>query len=195
MNAVLEYRLLYGFLLPCSSCIWKNFIHVYFFVILNFSFIFVLIFSLSCFFMCRHFIPVVRVGVFLHHNSFLFRLVSQGFQINKSSRNSLNSDTDSVAAQPMTSNRRIPVTNPFLMELLNIVYNAMERGINGGLNALNDIIHRASYEAYPGKKLRSFNCILENSQPKIITDIEIYLQNRLGNVDLRSLLYIKVINL
>ncbi|XP_045472873.1 hyccin isoform X2 [Harmonia axyridis] len=77
------------------------------------------------------------------------RLVTQGFQANKSSRNSLNSDTDSTTGQSVLPNRRIPVTNQFLVELLNIVYNAMERGISGGVKALNDITQRAAYEAYP----------------------------------------------
>ncbi|XP_044751893.1 hyccin [Coccinella septempunctata] len=77
------------------------------------------------------------------------RLVTQGFQNNRSGRNSANSDTDSVSAQSLTSTRRIPVTNTFLIELINIVHNAMQRGINAGQTALNDIIHRASYETYP----------------------------------------------
>lgn len=85
-------------------------------------------------------------------NYVIFRLVTQGFQVNRSGRNSANSDTDSVSAQSSTFTRRIPVTNPFLIELLNIVYNAMERGINAGQIALSDIIQRASYEAYPGKE-------------------------------------------
>ncbi|KAL3283190.1 hypothetical protein HHI36_006342 [Cryptolaemus montrouzieri] len=99
------------------------------------------------------------------------RLVTQGFQTTSSARSSVNSDTDSTGAQSMTLTQRIPVTSPFLIELLNIVYNAVERGISGGQQALNDIIYRANYETFAAVLLaaNSIKNLLQHSPSSSIT--------------------------
>ncbi|KAK9870712.1 hypothetical protein WA026_008283 [Henosepilachna vigintioctopunctata] len=99
------------------------------------------------------------------------RLVTRGFQTNISARNSVNSDTDSTGAQSLSLTHRVPVTGPFLIEMLNIVYSAVERGINGGLQALNDIIYRASYETFADVLLaaNSVKNLLQYSPTVLVT--------------------------
>lgn len=74
------------------------------------------------------------------------RLVTQGFPNSGSARSSL--DSDSI--HHMGTTPRITVSSPLLLELLHIVYHAVEREACGGLQALNDIIQRATYETYAG---------------------------------------------
>lgn len=51
----------------------------------------------------------------------------------------------------MSSTPRITVSPPLLLELLHIVYHAVEREACGGLQALHDITQRATYETYSGR--------------------------------------------
>lgn len=60
-------------------------------------------------------------------------------------------DSDSI--HHMSTTPRITVSPPLLLELLHIVYHAVEREACGGLQALNDIIQRATYETYSGVSL------------------------------------------
>lgn len=60
----------------------------------------------------------------------------------------------------MSTTPRITVSPPLLLELLHIVYHAVEREACGGLQALNDIIQRATYETYSGNTQFLFNTIL-----------------------------------
>lgn len=57
-------------------------------------------------------------------------------------------DSDSI--HHMSTIPRITVSPPLMLELLHVVYHAVEREACGGLQALNDIIQRATYETYAG---------------------------------------------
>lgn len=48
---------------------------------------------------------------------------------------------------------RIPVSSPLLIELLHIIYHAAERNASVALQALHDVIERATYELYTGYKI------------------------------------------
>ncbi|XP_071052520.1 hyccin isoform X2 [Onthophagus taurus] len=70
------------------------------------------------------------------------KIINQGFQMggNRTSTDSENSQTNSLP--------RLIVSNTLLLELLHIVYNALQRGINGASQTLRDIYQRATYETY-----------------------------------------------
>ncbi|GJQ69798.1 hypothetical protein Trydic_g22356 [Trypoxylus dichotomus] len=71
------------------------------------------------------------------------RLVTQGFH---SGSNRTSSDSDSI--NYMSSVPRLVVSSPLLLELLQVVYNGLERGASGVAQTLHDITARATYETY-----------------------------------------------
>ncbi|XP_050302223.1 hyccin [Anthonomus grandis grandis] len=73
------------------------------------------------------------------------RLVNQGFSsIPTSNRSSIASES---SLQSMTVLPRIQISGPLLIELLHIVYHGAVRCANGAVQALHDIIQRATYES------------------------------------------------
>lgn len=74
------------------------------------------------------------------------RLVSQGFITGGSSRAS----TDSDSIHSITTIPRLVVSSPLLLELLHVVYHALERGVSGAAHALHELMQRAVYESYAG---------------------------------------------
>lgn len=76
-----------------------------------------------------------------------FRLVNQGFNSNPdSNRSSIASDC-SIQQGILP---RITVSSPLLIELLHLVYHAAERNASIALQALHDIMERATFELYTG---------------------------------------------
>ena len=51
---------------------------------------------------------------------------------------------------------RLVISNTLLLELLHVVYHALEKGASGAAQALHDIYNRAMYEAYAGNYLSVF---------------------------------------
>ncbi|KAF7278078.1 PI4KA lipid kinase complex subunit hyccin [Rhynchophorus ferrugineus] len=75
------------------------------------------------------------------------RLVTQGFNLSSgSTRSSIASD--SSYQQPLSILPRVQVSGPLLIELLHIVYHGAQRCAIGAIQALHDIIQRATYETY-----------------------------------------------
>ncbi|XP_060517006.1 hyccin [Cylas formicarius] len=78
------------------------------------------------------------------------RLVTQGFNCSSSgsARSSITSASECSFQQPLSILPRIQVSSPLLIELLHIVYHGAERCASGAVQALHDIILRATYETY-----------------------------------------------
>jgi len=83
-----------------------------------------------------------------------FRLVTQGFHLNPSSNRS-SVASDSSLQQAYSILPRVQVSGPLLIELLHIVYHGAERCANGAMQALHDIIQRATYDTFPGAQKSS----------------------------------------
>lgn len=83
-----------------------------------------------------------------------FRLVTQGFHLNPSSNRS-SVASDSSLQQAYSILPRVQVSGPLLIELLHIVYHGAERCANGAMQALHDIIQRATYDIFPGAQKSS----------------------------------------
>ncbi|XP_017772458.1 PREDICTED: hyccin [Nicrophorus vespilloides] len=71
------------------------------------------------------------------------RIVSQGFQVTGGIRTSVDSDSFNISMMP-----RILVSSQLLLELLHIVYHALERDVSGAAQTLHDVTQRATYETY-----------------------------------------------
>ncbi|XP_030763184.1 hyccin [Sitophilus oryzae] len=98
------------------------------------------------------------------------RLVTQGFNLNSdSTRSSIASD--SSYQLPISILPRVQVSGPLLIELLHIVYHGAERCANGAIQALHDIIQRATYETYSDVLLAAsaVKNLLQNSPSVSIT--------------------------
>ncbi|CAG9768585.1 unnamed protein product [Ceutorhynchus assimilis] len=77
------------------------------------------------------------------------RLVTQGFNTSNSSSNRSSVASDSSFHQPVSILPRVQIAGPLLIELLHIVYHGAERCASGAVQALYDIIQRATYETFP----------------------------------------------
>lgn len=98
------------------------------------------------------------------------RLVTQGFNLNSSSTRS-SVASDSSYQQPLSILPRIQVSGPLLIELLHVIYHGAERCANGAIQALHDIIQRATYETYADVLLaaRAVKNLLQHSPSICVT--------------------------
>lgn len=73
--------------------------------------------------------------------------MNQGFNNNPDSNRSSIASDSSIQQGVIP---RIPVSGPLLIELLHIIYHAAERNVTVALQALHDVMERATYELYTG---------------------------------------------
>nr|CAH7713663.1 unnamed protein product [Callosobruchus chinensis] len=74
------------------------------------------------------------------------RLVTQGFGASTASSN--RSSCASSSPQQGSSLCRVPVSAPLLIELVHVIYHAAEKCAAVAIQALHDVIQRATYECY-----------------------------------------------